>query len=83
MNIQQKIDNYLLKEDVLSKEHEKKAREAGHATAKAVFGKEYDQAKADKTIDEVLKKFKEKHDKDDPGDIIAIVQHAFRGDSEE
>jgi len=67
----------------ISPEAEKKAREAGHATAKKVHGKEYDKDQADKHIDKVLNTHKAKHDEKDHGTIVNIVIHSFRAGSKE
>jgi hypothetical protein len=73
-------NNMRLTEAEISKEAEAKAREAGHATAKKVHGKDYNKEEADKHIDKILAKYKKEHDPKDHGDIIAVVVHSFRHD---
>jgi fructose-specific phosphotransferase system component IIB len=69
-----KFDEYLKEE--ISKDDIKKAKEVGIATAKEVFGDDFDEKKANETIDGMIKDHKDKAE--DGEDLSAIVANAFR-----
>lgn len=54
----------------------KKIKEVGISTAKDVFDDKYDEAKANKVIDGVISKNKDKSAED----VAAIVQNSFRAE---
>lgn len=62
----------------ISKEDIKDAREAGLTAAKKIFGDEYDEKKAEKLVDDMIKKYKDKVD--DVEDLIQTLVNAFRGE---
>ena len=67
--------SYLSEE--FSKDELEKAKEAGHSVAKEVFGDEYDEDKANETIDGVIEKYKDNVDGIE--DLVQIVVNSFRG----
>ena len=71
-----KFDEYLNLNEKLSKEDIKKAKEVGMATAKKVFGKDFDEEKANELIDGVIEKEKDKAE--DGEALAAIISNSFR-----
>ena len=71
-----KFEEYL-KEKVSAKDI-KKAKEVGLATAKEVFGDKFDEKEANKLIDDVIEKEKDKAE--DGETLAAIISNSFRAD---
>jgi len=69
------FDQYL--SEGVSEEDIKKAKEVGMKTAKEVFKDDFDEEKAKKMIDDIVKKHKDKAK--DGEDLAGIIANSFRG----
>jgi hypothetical protein len=59
----------------------KKAKESAMKTAKAIFGKDFDQKKFDSTVEDLIKKNKDKVESGD--ELGGILNNAFKANDEE
>ena len=65
-----------LREGKISDEDIKKAKKAGIETAKEIFKKDFDEKKAEKMIDDIIEKNKDKVD--DEEHLSALIINSFR-----